>query len=213
MVGNRDRQLAFQIPLLIELAISSSPPESGRGRKSADLQTVRSNVLSFFAFTSEQRSLTRQNSSREYNVLNNEVDYAFDQLEDLAEVTRERERWEITNQGLQRLRNYMHQSLHQAAPDRLEELMALRSGDGPEWFIWLLRRMPIELLVHAAAQFDTRREMFLECIRIMPTSELHSFLVVCWEELRDFIGERLRAKYQDAISQLSQKPIDYSQIW
>ena len=218
MAGNRRREEAFEIPLLMELASRSEPAESGRGRKSEDLADVRSNVLSFFPFTKEQRAKTRRKKSgREYNILDNEVDYAFLELEKFRQVTRKRTvrdrtgrrrelpQWEITAKGLDRIRTFVIRFVETRiddAPEHLKRLIQLRNGSGPEFLILVMKCVEPRHLAAAVERSETIQDLLLESLKNTSDDSLRSLLLDFWEVIRDEFIEGNRKYYRQALAQV-----------
>ena len=204
MAGNRARQRAFQIPLLIELAVIGGKVNARRmgRRKSEEVEEVINWVLSYFSFSAEQRR--QRHSSNGQTVLENDVLWARKQLVEAGLIKHVKEdKWKISDAGLEHLRKYLANLVRKGMEDEeLDAVMMEQNYNDEELLLQALKmiakesvKLPnysLETLLMAGSSL---RHVFRNAVANLPATEVGNLLLFGYEPLKPFISRDMAKRH------------------
>ncbi len=160
MADNRDRQQAFQIVILLELACRNGGIWF---RDSDELDWFKEQVLRNFPFTKDQ--LGAHHSKSRQPVLENDVMWARKQLAESGDIHWvPREHFDITDNGRERLRAYIHALLASLNETQLKEFIHSQTSAANTVIVNLMQRLDQDELQFAVNASSDCRDVFLNSL-------------------------------------------------
>lgn len=206
MKGTRDRTKAFEIPLLMELAVRNDERFSWRYKSAKEeiLEEIRYNVMAFFGFSESEKRL--QLESDAHGQIYQEIHRARHFLVLKNEMVRDH--WEITQEGLVRLQDLISDCLKHilvSAPDRLADLIRAGEKQEPSSFIQVLRQVPEDRLAPLVHKSSNQFELLALSFQEIPAANLGTAIMPIWEELVEIVGEHLKEKHKYSLAMLQRR--------
>jgi hypothetical protein len=198
--GSHQREYAFQIPVLMALAINYGEFSARRGGKGAsELARLREDVYSCFGFTLEQKE--RKLASGSQAQLDQEVHRAAHMLDLTGEIEKiPHECWRITHKGLETLVTYTKGSFMTSVKgtQRLHEILISQDMEGQEFLVTTLRLTPAEHLGELVRCSFNAMELFYQCVDALSPESMGAFWVARWEDMRLLVGDERRKNFRTA---------------
>jgi restriction endonuclease Mrr len=204
MAGNRQRQRAFKIPVLLEVATLGGRVDASRyGRdKSEGVADLVGWVLAYYSFSAAERKERHKKSGQ--LVLENDIRWSADQLEDQGLLARRKnEFWEITDSGLTTIRDYLALLLRRKlTDDEVDELMMERNYNDEELLLQVLKmiaqnsiHLPTDSLAITVLAGDSLRHVFRNSVSNLPLHEVSNFVCYGYEVIKPFVSRDLATRH------------------
>lgn len=174
----------LQFPLLLAVAFEGG--EAHVSNQAGGLEAINSALAELYPHDYLNEKTSEGRSQFENDVRNTRKKLVeWGQLKGNARKT-----WEVTEQGLERLRSSLHRMLKEISAehdDQLAELFSSRTNEWSDLFVLCLERIPAEEMAGVLARSRTYRDVFVNAVAVMPLEHLSGFVGCAFDLLMPFV--------------------------